>query len=245
MAWFCEGSRIVKVFYPVFPPDRNAAAVLHWMEHRRLFPPGRVDPAPGPFTIRPIEPRDLTWIRAELVRNWTSTTICSRGRWFDADALPGFVAIADNGVDRIGLLTHTPLPGEPGGDCEVITLSTIQQGRGAGAALLERAVRAARAAGCRRLFLTTSNDNLNALRFYQKRGWRIVAVHPGMIDFARATHAAIPLVGEHGVPLRDEIELEMRLDPAPPVPPPFGPCRPGASLDADRLAQNREPSMPG
>jgi peroxiredoxin len=28
------GGRIVKVFYPVFPPDRNASDVAAWLEHR-------------------------------------------------------------------------------------------------------------------------------------------------------------------------------------------------------------------
>lgn len=34
MAWYCEGSRIVQVFYPVFPPDQNAAEVLRWLVAR-------------------------------------------------------------------------------------------------------------------------------------------------------------------------------------------------------------------
>jgi peroxiredoxin len=35
MAWYVEGGRIEKVWYPVFPPDRNAAIVLEWVEGRR------------------------------------------------------------------------------------------------------------------------------------------------------------------------------------------------------------------
>jgi peroxiredoxin len=30
-----EGGRVVKVFYPVFPPDENAGAVLAWLRSRR------------------------------------------------------------------------------------------------------------------------------------------------------------------------------------------------------------------
>lgn len=35
MAWIIDGSRITHVFYPVFPPDRNAADVLHWLQSNR------------------------------------------------------------------------------------------------------------------------------------------------------------------------------------------------------------------
>jgi peroxiredoxin len=31
LAWVAERGRIVKIFYPVFPPDRNAADVLDWL----------------------------------------------------------------------------------------------------------------------------------------------------------------------------------------------------------------------
>lgn len=35
LALVAEGGRIVKVFYPVFPPDENAAEVAAWLRHRR------------------------------------------------------------------------------------------------------------------------------------------------------------------------------------------------------------------
>ncbi|MBX6329646.1 MAG: peroxiredoxin [Pseudolabrys sp.] len=35
MAWILEDGRIVKVFYPVFPPDRNAAEVVAWLQASR------------------------------------------------------------------------------------------------------------------------------------------------------------------------------------------------------------------
>ena len=34
LALVAEGGRIVKVFYPVFPPDENAAEVLAWLRER-------------------------------------------------------------------------------------------------------------------------------------------------------------------------------------------------------------------
>jgi ribosomal protein S18 acetylase RimI-like enzyme len=93
-----------------------------------------------------------------------------------------------------------------------VTLSSRTENRGIGAALLEECFRTARDAGCTRLFLTTTNDNLRALGFYQRRGWRIVAVYPGAMDAARLITPTIPRTAPNGIPIRDEIELERRLD---------------------------------
>lgn len=168
-------------------------------------PPARHSDAD--LSVRPIESRDLGWVREELHRNWRATQISSRGKWFDADSLPGFVAEA--GGSRIGLVTHTaPVRG---GECEVVTLSCSEPGRGAGSLLLRACERVAREGGCSRLFLTTTNDNLHALGFYQRRGWRVVALHRGAMDEARRIKPEIPLVGMNGIPMHDEIELELRL----------------------------------
>jgi hypothetical protein len=99
----------------------------------------------------------------------------------------------------------------PGQGCEVITLSSCLESRGVGAALLGAFVERARDAGCERAFLTTTNDNLRAIGFYQKRGWRLVAVHRGAMDRARLEQPSIPEVGLNGIPLRDELELEHPL----------------------------------
>ncbi len=205
--------RIVKVWYPVFPPDQNAQTVLRWLGSRaeraaayqRVIAERRGTSA---CEIRPIEPRDQTWIREELCRNWGATQISSLGVWYDADRLPGFVATM-GGVERVGLATHTPP--EPGGRCEVITLSSRVEHAGVGSRLLESCMLAARDAGCTRIHLTTTNDNLRAIEFYQRRGWSLCAVHPGAMDRARIAKPTIPERGMHGLPLRDEIEFEFRF----------------------------------
>lgn len=162
-------------------------------------------------TLRRIDTTDLEWIRAELVHHWASTVIHSRDVAFEADRLPGWIACQGDGT-RVGLLTHTPM--SAGAECEVITLSTSLQRGGVGTRLLEHVASEARAAGCARIFLTTTNDNLNALGFYQKRGWRLVAVYPGAVDRARAAKPGIPLLGLNDIPLHDDIELELRLNAA-------------------------------
>lgn len=100
-------------------------------------------------------------------------------------------------------------------DCELLTLHAATQFRGIGSALLEEVREAARAAGCGRLWVVTTNDNVEALRFYQRRGFRLVLVRPGAVERSREVlKPQMPRVGAHGIPLRDELELEMSLTPS-------------------------------
>jgi GNAT superfamily N-acetyltransferase len=78
--------------------------------------------------------------------------------------------------------------------------------------LIDAVRQEAQRAGCKRLWLITTNDNLTALRFYQRRGFVLVAVHRNAVELSRKLKPQIPLIGEHGIPIRDEIELEMPLN---------------------------------
>jgi hypothetical protein len=61
--------------------------------------------------------------------------------------------------------------------------------------------------GVRELWLTATNDNLDALRFHQRRGFRLVAVRAGAMEEARRLKPSIPLVGEFGIGIRDHLRL--------------------------------------
>ncbi|MCG0275770.1 MAG: hypothetical protein L5655_06315 [Thermosediminibacteraceae bacterium] len=52
------------------------------------------------------------------------------------------------------------------------------------------------------------------MKFYQKRGFLLVAVHRNALEQARKLKPEIPLIGIDGIPLRDEIELELPLEPS-------------------------------
>ena len=93
--------------------------------------------------------------------------------------------------------------------CEVISLDSFCQCLGVGSQLLKTVIEVARGHGCRRVWLITTNDNLNALGFYQRRGWRLVAVYPDAIAVSREQKPGIPMVGMNHIPLRDELELEI------------------------------------
>ena len=160
---------------------------------------------PG-FEIRALNDGDREWVARLLTEHWASPRIVSRGRVCDGDRLPGFAAVRDG--RPIGLATYRI----DGGDCEIVTLNSLAERQGVGSALIDAVKDAARQAGCRRLWLITTNDNVSALRFYQKRGFVLVAVHRGALEEARRRlKPEIPLVGLDGIPLRDEIELEMVL----------------------------------
>lgn len=115
--------------------------------------------------------------------------------------------VAESDGQPAGLVTRRVKRGE----CERLSLDSLRPNRGIGTALLSAAIDAARASGCRRVWLITTNDNLPALRFYQRRGFELVAVHRGALAAARRRKPTILQVGLHDVPPRDEIELEMRL----------------------------------
>jgi ribosomal protein S18 acetylase RimI-like enzyme len=85
------------------------------------------------------------------------------------------------------------------------------EGIGVGTALIAAVRTIAVRSKCRRVWVITTNDNLHALRFYQRKGFSLVALHPKALDQSRKLKPEIPLIGLDGIPLRDELELEMLL----------------------------------
>ncbi|MEW6568999.1 MAG: GNAT family N-acetyltransferase [Chloroflexota bacterium] len=156
--------------------------------------------------IRPLEEDDRAWAEELITARWGGVQIVSRGRVWEAPALPGFVAW--RGGVRVGLATYRVEEAE----CELVTLDAVPSRHGVGTALLRAVEQAARRAGCRRLWLITTNDNLQALRFYQRRGFHLAALHVGAVEASRRLKPSIPQVGAHGIPLRDELELELYLE---------------------------------
>ena len=154
----------------------------------------------------PHYPEDLGMFTRDLEEHDLLPVVVAHGTIFRPSELPGFIASCEGGP--VGLVTYYI----ERNDCEIVTLNSIRKGSGVGSALLERVKRAARESGCSRVWLITTNDNLAALRFYQRRGFHLVRVYPGAVDESRKLKPEIPQVGEDGIPIRDEIELEMLLN---------------------------------
>jgi len=158
-----------------------------------------------PFTLRAVTPLDAETVEGLITDRWGAPLVAVHDTLYRPSELPGFMAFS--GEATAGLVTYR-IEGEA---CEIVTLDALTQGAGIGTALVEAVADAARAAGCRRLWLVTTNDNLDALRFYLRRGFRLVAVHPGAVDRARLLKPSIPAVGDYGIPMHDELELERGL----------------------------------
>lgn len=157
------------------------------------------------MNVRRLSPEDLPRLRQFWIEHWGGEEMISRGNIYRPEQLQGFVVEDDN--EWIGLLTFLIKDDE----CEVTSFDSLREGQGIGSRLIEKAIEEARARKCRRLFLITTNDNLNALGFYQKRGFEIVTVYRGAVNESRKRKPSIPLIGYNDIPLRDEIELEMSL----------------------------------
>jgi GNAT superfamily N-acetyltransferase len=155
--------------------------------------------------VRPREDRDLPEVERFLAQRH-SRRVARLGRLEDSLAHPALVA--ERGGTLAGVLTYVV----DGRACEVLTLHAAERHGGVGTALLRAAEELAHHAGCTRLWLITTNDNVDALRFYQRRGFRLAALHPGAVDESRRRlKPDIPRVGDHGIDLRDELELDKVL----------------------------------
>ena len=156
--------------------------------------------------IQPLNIADREWVSEFILELWGSNKVVSRGVVYYPQDLPGFVATDDD--EKVGLVTYNIT----GSDCEIVTIDSVRPFSGVGTALIEAVKNIAQQSGCKRLWLITTNDNMNALRFYQKRGFELVAIHRNALEISRKLKPEISLIGNDGIPLRDEIELEMILN---------------------------------
>jgi ribosomal protein S18 acetylase RimI-like enzyme len=157
------------------------------------------------FTIRRLTPKDLPRLKQFWTEHWGGTEMIVHAEMFWVEQLNGFIAEQNN--EWIGLATFYI----KGTACEIMSLDSLQEDQGIGTNLIEEVMQEARDAGCQRLFLTTTNDNLRALGFYQKRGFELVSIRRGAVNEARKIKPNIPLAGCNNIPIRDEIELELSL----------------------------------
>ncbi len=154
--------------------------------------------------IRHVGDDDRGWVRDLMRERWGSEIQVVHGAEYHPAELDGLVAEEDG--ERIGLLTYRV----DDDACEIVTLDSLDEGRGIGSALLDAVVEL----GCERVWLTTTNDNTAAITFYERYGFRVVAVHEGAVDRTRETlKPEIPLVGRGGVEIHDEVELELLPQP--------------------------------
>ena len=166
--------------------------------------PGENIPSPAP---RQLTDADRPKILRFFLDHWGANIIVSRGRVHHAKTLEGFLLENEGEIEAL-ITCHVDKE-----ELEIVTLDSLRENRGAGTVLMECAVEKARALNCRRVWLITTNDNTRAIRFYQRRGFDLVAVHRNAMEEARRLKPQIPLTGFDGLPIRHEVEFELVLTP--------------------------------
>jgi ribosomal protein S18 acetylase RimI-like enzyme len=158
------------------------------------------------MNVRPVTPADRERIAELVTAAFGSVRVVSHGELIeDASLLDGFAVEHDGRPVGCALLNVID------GRAELVVLATTYRGAGAGTTLLEAVVERARAEGWTRLWLITSNDNTDAIRLYQRAGWDWVDFRRDGITRGRTIKPEIPETGNHGIPLRHEIEFEYPL----------------------------------
>ena len=154
---------------------------------------------------QPIEDRDRDWMEITLKSCGGSTAIARRAELLDVFKLSGFVARLDDAAS--GRLTYLVNDEQ----LELVTINSLRRRAGVGRALVEAAKELAFSSGCKTIVAITTNDNVNALTFYQKVGFRIREVFRDSVREVRQLKPSRPDTGQHGIPIRDELQLQLSL----------------------------------
>ncbi len=158
------------------------------------------------FSIEDIQFSDQKAIRNILFQFWGSDNVVIQGRIFYPVEMDGIKAVQNNRV--FGIL-HYLMTDQ---SCEIITLASLRENKGVGTSLIDAVEKIAGENGCKELRLTTTNDNLRALGFYQRRGFLLSKLLPDQVLHDRRLKPSISEIGSDNIPIRDEIILVKPLD---------------------------------
>lgn len=146
-------------------------------------------------------------IGAYIRDEWGGPLVVSRGKVHNTDSLPGFIAEDEHGTILGAVLYHIC-----DGAFEIVLLYAAVPNQGVGTALLHQSIREAISRGCFRVWLITTNDNTAAIRYYQRYGFSLYAVHINALEEARKLKPEVPLRGIDGIPISHEFEFEIVLE---------------------------------
>ena len=149
-----------------------------------------------PTDLRRLASDDLPRLRQYWNEHWSGDFIVTRGVIHQPGQVEGFVV--EDADAWAGLITFKVAEDE----CEVISLDGLRDGEGIGTRLLRKVIEEARSRKCRRIFLITTNDNLYALGFYQRRDFEIAAVYRGAVNESRKIKPGISEIGLNHIPSR-------------------------------------------
>ncbi len=150
----------------------------------------------------PITPEIRDQVNNFIDERWHGLVMAVRGRLVDMTVLDGVAAYESDVL--AGLIMYEIENRE----CEIMSLDSVREGQGIGTRLIEAVIDKAREAGCSKLKLITTNDNTDAIKFYQKRGFDMARIYRNAVDESRRLKPTIPLTGWYGIPIKHEIEFE-------------------------------------
>lgn len=156
-----------------------------------------------PVLVREATETDRAVARELFHCDFGRTRVVAFGEVMDIEQMPAFVAIMRS--EPSGALAYRLY----GDALHIVALATdpMWQRSGLGGYLLAEAELLARRLNLNRLVVATTNDNLPALYFYQRRGYRLTELVPSSVS----QHTRQEQPGFAGIPVRDEIRLEKRL----------------------------------
>ena len=156
-----------------------------------------------PVLVREMTDADRPTARELFQRDFGRTKIVAFGEVMDIDQMPALVAIMRD--EPSGALAYRLL----GDALHIVALATdpMWQRSGVGGYLVAEAELLARRLHLKRIVVSTTNDNLPALYFYQRRGYRLTDLVPDSV----IKHTRQEQAGFAGVPVRDEIRLQKQI----------------------------------
>lgn len=158
------------------------------------------------ITFRETNTADEAFVKKIMDEYWGGEPLLIRDSNYWPSKLPGIIAEKNNKL--IGFLFYEI----QNHDCEIVVFEAFDKFKGTGTELLHRLTLIAKKHRCQRIYLMTHNDNLDALRFYQRRGFVICGIRLNSMDAARKIKPSIPIIGDYGIPMRDEIDLELAIE---------------------------------
>ncbi|WP_206923010.1 GNAT family N-acetyltransferase [Alicyclobacillus suci] len=181
--------------------DHHEIATFEPMSEKQEESPSEEDS----ITYREKTPGDEEALARFFEQSWGEPIMVSGGEVHDLLKCDTIVAESNN--QFYGVLTYKIQETS----CEIISIDAVKKYRGIGTRLLEKLIEVAKRHRCTKIRLVTTNDNLEAIRFYQRRGFYMTAIHRGAVDEARKLKPSIPKSGDFGIPIQDEIEFERRI----------------------------------
>ncbi len=155
--------------------------------------------------FRETDSSDSEIIKELMKKHWGGEPLVIRGKKYFPSSLDGIMVLKNQQV--IGFLFYEV----QNKICEIIVFEVFDKFNGIGTKILDQLKEMARSKNCEKVYVMTTNDSLDALRFYQRRGFHICGIHIDSVKVSRKIKPSISEAGEYGIPLRDEIDLEFKL----------------------------------